>query len=130
MKLKAYEHLLAIKQGFDQVRRNLKALAKYPALRPDEIAQFARLAEETRAATNSHVLDVLAAVETAQAGRLSGQRKARERKEEQGTKRVARRQTRKLTHSSHYHETLAHVIADDRRSETHPGRILATASHH
>ena len=91
MKLSAYEHLFLVNQGYDQVQRSLKALAKYPALRPDEIAQFAQLAEETRAATNSHLLDVLATVEIARAGRLSGQRKARERKEDQSVKWVARR---------------------------------------
>ena len=48
MKLKAYEHLFLLNQGYDQVARSLKALAKYPALRPDEIAQFAQLAEEAR----------------------------------------------------------------------------------
>ena len=83
MKLTAYEHLFLMNQGFDQVARSLKALAKYPALRPDEIAQSAQLAEESRAATNSHSLDMLAAVEIAGAGRLSRQRKARERKEDQ-----------------------------------------------
>ena len=57
---KPYEHLFLMNQGFDQVARSLKALAKYPALRTDEIAQFAELAEESRAATNSHLLDVLA----------------------------------------------------------------------
>lgn len=51
-----------------------------PVLRPDEIEQFAELAEETRAATNSHLLDMLAAIEIARAGRLSGQRKASGRK--------------------------------------------------
>ena len=91
MKLSAYEHLFLVNQGYDQVARSLKARAKYPALRPDEIAHFAQLAEETRAATNSHLLDVLAAIEIARAGSLSGQRKALERKEEQGTKRAAGR---------------------------------------
>jgi len=46
MKLKAYEYLFEVNQGFDQVAHSLKALAKYPVLRPDEIAQFAELAEE------------------------------------------------------------------------------------
>jgi hypothetical protein len=36
-----------------QVTRNLKALAKYPMLRPDEIAQSAQLAEETRSNSNA-----------------------------------------------------------------------------
>lgn len=63
MKLKAYEYLFLVNQGYDQVARSLKALAKYSALRPDQIAQFAQVAEETRAATISHLLDVLAAVE-------------------------------------------------------------------
>ena len=62
MKLKAYEHLCSMSQGYAQVACSLKALAKYPALRPEEIAQFAQLAEETRAATNSHLLNVLAAI--------------------------------------------------------------------
>ena len=38
MKLTAYENLFLVNQGYDQVARSLKALAKYPALRPDEIA--------------------------------------------------------------------------------------------
>jgi hypothetical protein len=42
MKLKAYEHVFLVNQGYDQVARSLKALARYPALRPDEIAQFAQ----------------------------------------------------------------------------------------
>jgi hypothetical protein len=86
MKLKACEHLFLVNPGYDQVARSLKALAKYPALRPDEITQFAQLAEESRAATNSHLLDMLAGIEIARAGRLSSRRKARERKEEQGKK--------------------------------------------
>ena len=89
--LKAYERLFAMNQGYEQVARSLKALAKYPALRPAEIARFAQLAEETRAATNSHLLDVLAAIEIAHAGRLSRQRKARERNEERGPSRAAHR---------------------------------------
>ena len=91
MKLTAYENLFLVNQGYDQVARSLKALAKYPALRPDEITQFAQLAEETRAATNSHLLDILAAIEIAAAGKLSGQRKSREGKEEQGVRTTARR---------------------------------------
>ena len=83
MKRKADEHLFLMNQGYDQVARSLKALAKYPALRPDEIAQFAHLAEETRSATNSHLLDVMAAIEIDRAGRLSRKRTARERKQEQ-----------------------------------------------
>ena len=45
MKLKAYEYLFLVNKGFDEVTRNLRALARYPALRPVEIAQFAQLAE-------------------------------------------------------------------------------------
>ena len=80
---KAYEYLLEMNRGYDQVVRSLKSLAKYPALRPGEITQFAHLAEETRSATNSHLLDVMAAIEIARAGRLSRRRTARERKQEQ-----------------------------------------------
>lgn len=80
---KTYEHLFLVNQGFDQVARSLKELAKFPVLRPDEIAQFAQLAEETRSATNSHLLDLMAAIEITRAGRLSSQRAARDRKQEQ-----------------------------------------------
>ena len=83
MKLTAYEHLFSMNQGYDQVARSLKALAKYSALKPDEIRRFEQLASEARAATNTHLLDVLSAVEATQAGRLFQQRKRRERKEEQ-----------------------------------------------
>lgn len=34
MKLRAYEHLFLVNQGYDQVARSLKALAKYFAGRP------------------------------------------------------------------------------------------------
>src|SRR2546427_13252217 len=36
MTVKAYEHLLEMDRRYDLVVRSLKALAKYPALRPDE----------------------------------------------------------------------------------------------
>ena len=94
MPLRVYEHLFGLNDGFDQVARSLKSLAKYPALRPDEIAQFAQLAEETRSATNSHLLDVMAAIEISRAGRLSGRRKALERKQEQALERAAGRKSK------------------------------------
>jgi hypothetical protein len=93
MKLKVYEHLFLVNQGYDQVARSLKTLARYPALRPAEVTQFAQLAEESRAATNSHFLDLLAALEINHAGRLSRQRRARERKEDQPGQ--TRRETQK-----------------------------------
>jgi hypothetical protein len=83
MKRKVYEHVLGVNQGFDQVLRSLKALAKYHGLQPNEIRRFEQLARETRAATNSFVLESLGRLETADAGRLFVQRKAREQREEQ-----------------------------------------------
>jgi hypothetical protein len=83
MKRKVYEHVLEMNQGYDQVLRSLKALAKHPGLQPGEIRRFEQLTRETRAATNSFVLESLARRETADAGRLFVQRKAREQKEEQ-----------------------------------------------
>ena len=84
MKLRVFEQVLAMNQGFDQVRRSLHALAKYPALQPAEIRRFERLAAEARAATNSFLLETLGALETDQAGRLFVRRRTRERKDEQG----------------------------------------------
>src|SRR5437588_12317634 len=83
MKLTLYEHLFEMNRGFDQVVRCLKSLEKYRALKPDEIRRFEQMAKETQAATNSHLLDLLAALEINRAGRLSRLRKARERREEQ-----------------------------------------------
>ena len=80
---KTYKHLLAMNQGFDQVRRSLQALAHCAPLKPSEIRRFEELAAETCAATNSYLLQALGAVETDRAGSLFVRRKARERKEEQ-----------------------------------------------
>ena len=82
MKITIYEHLCAMNQGFDEVRRRLKALAKYPALKPEEIRRFEQLAREGCAATNTHLLDVLSSVEGKHAGRLFQRRRRREQKEE------------------------------------------------
>ncbi len=56
MKLKVYEQLLAMNQGFDKVRRSLHALASCPAVDPGEMRRFQQLAAEARAATNSYLL--------------------------------------------------------------------------
>jgi hypothetical protein len=82
MKRKVYKHVLGMNQGFEQVLRSLKALAKYPGLHRNEIRRFQQLARETRAATNSYVLESLTRRETAEAGRLFVQRRFREQKDE------------------------------------------------
>jgi hypothetical protein len=82
MKLKVYEQLLAMNQGFDQVRRTLHALASCPDVDRGEIRRFQQLAAEARAATNSFLLEALATRETDHAGRLFVRRRRRERKEE------------------------------------------------
>ena len=84
MKVRTYRNLCAMNEGFEQVRRSLKALAQDPPLQPDEIRRFERLTAEARVATNSYVLVALGAAETDQAGRQYKRRKARERREEQG----------------------------------------------
>ena len=82
MKLKVYEQLLAMNEGFDQVRRSLHALASCPAVDPGEMRRFEQLAAEVRAATNSFLLEALGTLETDHAGRLFVRRRSRERKEE------------------------------------------------
>ena len=82
--LKAYELLFAMNRGYEQVARSLRALAKYPSLKPEEIRRFEQLARESCAATNTHLLDVLSADEGNRAGRLFQQRRRREQKEERG----------------------------------------------
>jgi hypothetical protein len=50
-------------RGYNQVVRSLKALVRYPALKPDEIRRFEQLAREAYVVTNTHLRDVLSAVE-------------------------------------------------------------------
>ena len=84
MKLKTYRHLCAMNEGFDQVQRSLKSLAKHSPLERSEIRRFEQLAAEACAAANSFLLEALGAEETDLAGRLFVRRKARERQEEKG----------------------------------------------
>jgi hypothetical protein len=83
MRRKVYEHVLEMNQGFDRVLRSLKALAKHPGLHRNEIRRFEQLARESRAATNSYLLESLGRLETAEAGHLFVQRRVREQKDEQ-----------------------------------------------
>jgi hypothetical protein len=83
MKVKIYRYLCAMNEGFDQVRRSLQALAKHAPFDPGEMRRFEQLTAETRAATNSYVLEKLEAKESDEAGRLYGRRKARQRREEE-----------------------------------------------
>jgi len=82
MKLKVYEQLLAMNQGFDKVRRSLHALASCPAVDPGEMRRFQQLAAEARAATNSYLLEALGTLETDHAGHLFVRRRRRERNDE------------------------------------------------
>ena len=81
---KVYQQLSQMNDGYEQVRKNLKALAKHPALEAREVRRFLDLAAESCAATNSYVLEALGDHETNTAGRLFVRRKARERTEDQG----------------------------------------------
>lgn len=82
MKLKGYELLLEMNRGYDQVIRSLKALAKYPALQPEQIRRFEQLALEVRAATNTHLLDALSVKESSEADQRFVQRRRREKKDD------------------------------------------------
>jgi hypothetical protein len=82
MNLSIYEHLLSVNAGFEQVRRALAALGQREGFKRSEIARFGTMAEEARAAIASYLTEVIAAVETQNAGRLSSQRLAREPTEE------------------------------------------------
>ena len=83
MQRKVYEALCAMNQGYEQVRRSLKVLARHSDLEREEVHRFEQLAQEVCAATNSYLLEALGARETDQAGRLFVRRKARERQEEE-----------------------------------------------
>jgi hypothetical protein len=77
-----YEHLLAINVGFEQVRRALTALGRRRGFDDRVLARYGELSEEARAATTSYLLEIIESAETKEAGRLSGRRLRRERKEE------------------------------------------------
>ena len=83
MQRKVYEALCGLNEGYEQVRRNLKILARHPGLQRAEVRRFERWAAEMCAATTSYLLEALGARETDQAGRLFVRRKARERQEEE-----------------------------------------------
>ena len=83
MPRKVYEALCGLNEGYEQVRRSLKVLARHPDLRRGEVRRFAEMAAEVCAATNSYLLEALGARETNEAGRLFVRRKARERQEEE-----------------------------------------------
>ena len=68
MKRRVYEHILGMNQGYDQVLRSLKALAKHPGLQRGEIRRFEQLAREVRAATNSYLLESLGRLEQPASG--------------------------------------------------------------
>ena len=82
MKLDAYQHLLRINAGHDQVIRSLAALRKHGAFQRSELARFSALSKETKAATNSYLLGAMEAAETDVAGRRFRKRLARERSDE------------------------------------------------
>ena len=84
MKAKAYRQLCKMNEGFAQVRRSLRTLAKYSPLETAELRRFEKMAAEACAATNSYILETFGAKETDAAGRLFAERKARERQEEHG----------------------------------------------
>jgi uncharacterized membrane protein YgaE (UPF0421/DUF939 family) len=82
MKLQIYKHLLAVNVGFDQVIRSLAALRKHDSFHRRELDHFSALSKEARAATNSYLTGVLEQIETDEAGRRFGRRRAREQQEE------------------------------------------------
>ena len=85
VKLQVYKHLLDINAGFDQVIRGLAALRKHGFFYRRELDYFSALSKEVRAATNSYLTGVLEQVETDEAGRRFGRRRAREQREESGS---------------------------------------------
>ena len=54
LKLDLYQNLLAMNGGYDQVMRSLAALRKHGLFETGELARFAALSKEARAATNSY----------------------------------------------------------------------------
>jgi hypothetical protein len=82
VKLPVYKHLLDINAGFDQVIRGLAAMRKHHDFRARELDRYSALAKETRAATNSYIIEVIEGAETAEAGRRFGKRRERERQED------------------------------------------------
>ena len=81
MKLRVYEHLLALNAGFDQVRRTMRALGRHRSFNSSELARFRDMSEEARAAVMSYLARTIEAAETDAAGRRFRKRVARERQE-------------------------------------------------
>jgi hypothetical protein len=66
--LEAYEHLLEINAGYEQVIRGLTALRDHAAFDNGQLNLFRALAREARASTNSYLAGALETVETEDAG--------------------------------------------------------------
>ena len=67
-----YERLFRINEAFEAVVLNLRSLRKHRSLKTDQVRRFEELTLETRAATNSYLLEMFATKETEEAGRLPG----------------------------------------------------------
>ena len=82
--LQAYELLLEMNFGYENVIRSLAALRRHAAFDREELSRFRALAQEARSSANSYLTGVFETVETEEAGRHFARRLRRERKDERG----------------------------------------------
>jgi hypothetical protein len=81
--LEAYEHLLQMNAGYEQVLRSAAALCANPAFHRDQLDLFRNMVREARACSNAYLTEVLQRAELEEAGRCFRRRTRREREEEQ-----------------------------------------------
>jgi len=68
--------------GFDQAIQSLAALRRHGGFHRSMLQRLAALSQETRAATNSYLANVIQTAETEEAGRKFRKRKAQEKADE------------------------------------------------
>ena len=83
-RLEAYQHLLEINAGYEQVIRSLAGLEGHAAFHRDELKVFSDLAKEARASASAYLTEALQTVELAEAGRRFRRRLRHERRQEGG----------------------------------------------
>jgi hypothetical protein len=84
LKASVYRSLYLINSAYDQIIESLQALRQHRAFRREELDRYMALSKETRSVTNSFVAEVIATVETNQAGRRYRERRVREKADEEG----------------------------------------------
>lgn len=83
MKIDVFQELWRFNRACDEAITALGKLRQYPGFRRKEIERLAGLSKENRAAANSYLAGAIEMAETEEAGRRYGNRRRREKQEDE-----------------------------------------------